>query len=184
MGYCPCFCETNVNLVHWQRLQFLVSSWGVRQIFLMKFYFCTSSLKTVHKWAYYQKAVTWISCDCEVRAISFCKERADKGLVKRLDQTFQLNILMGFNFNHPVLKRQKNLRLQDPRHASPPYVWCSFRALWVLGAIWSQLKCFTELGAAGNLWVGCWGSMAWDGTAHPWPWLGFQVISSLSEGGS
>ena len=74
----------------WKWLKFLVSSQGVHQRFLMKYYSsCALSLTIiVHKCTYTQKIMMWIRHHCKASDISFWHARSCKSLVKRHDQFF------------------------------------------------------------------------------------------------
>jgi len=78
-----------ISLVWWMWLQFLVSSQGVHQRFLMMFYSSrASSLKTCSQMCVLPKGDdmnTWIWCDCEARDVFLWKEGAYRSLVERHD---------------------------------------------------------------------------------------------------
>ena len=73
VGYLTSFLQNRcISLVQWKRVQFLLSSQGAHQRFLMKYYSsCASYLKIFsHKHTYCQKAMMWIRYDWEARDIS------------------------------------------------------------------------------------------------------------------
>ena len=89
----PHFVELTHQVVRWQQLPFPVSSQGVCQRFLRKFYSSwTSSLTTVDRCVYCQNNTYWIRCGCEVKDISLWEERCCQSLAKRHDQIVVLNV--------------------------------------------------------------------------------------------
>ena len=101
---------------------------SVHQRFFVKYYSsCTLSLTIGHKYAYCQKAMTWIRHGCEVKAISLWQERSYKSLVKRHDQF--LSWISDCNSIHSIWKFTASYVLIQLTYVN--WKWCHKHKLMI-----------------------------------------------------